>query len=237
MVYFRRSIRRREPVGAAQHPGWPEATNRVRLSDGSEVYLRPLLFADFRAWQAIRMGDRALLEPVEPTLQDWDGSHSWTGFSRYFHSLRSQALQGEAVPMAIVVDGAFAGQMTVSEMEVGHQGWVGYYVGSRFQGRGVATAATALMVDHMFARTGVHRLAATYLPSNPASGKVLSACGFKQEGLLRSYLHIAGQWEDHYVVGLVRDDYLTGAVQRLMQAGRVRAVGAPPRGSSPGPIP
>ena len=99
----------------------------------------------------------------------------------------------------IEVDGAFAGQVTLGNIQHGivSECWIGYWVHSPFMGRGVATLACALGVDHAFARVGLHRLTATYLPDNPASGTVLEHNGFREEGYLHRNLHIDGQWRDH----------------------------------------
>ena len=75
-------------------------------------------------------------------------------------------------------------------------------------------------MDHAFARVGLHRLTATYLPDNPASGKVLEHNGFREEGYLHRNLHIDGQWRDHHLVALNADDFASCAVHRLRQAGR-----------------
>lgn len=85
----------------------------------------------------------------------------------------------------------------------------------------MATAATALGVDHAFGRVGLHRVTATYLEHNPASGRVLAANGFRHEGYLRRNLHIDGAWQDHHYVALVKEDFASTAVERLRQAGRL----------------
>ena len=133
------------------------------------------------------------------------------------------AQQGTVVPMVIEVDGAFAGQVTLGNIQHGivSECWIGYWVHSPYMGRGVASAACALGVDHAFGRVGLHRVTATYLPGNPASGKVLRTNGFVEEGYLRRNLHIDGQWRDHHFVAINIDDYPTTAVQRLRRAGRL----------------
>jgi acetyltransferase len=88
-------------------------------------------------------------------------------------------------------------------------------------GRSVATAALALGVDHAFQRVGVHRITATYLPDNPASKRVLSNNGFRDEGLLRGFLHIDGAWRDHHQSSLLADDFPESAVVRLRARGRL----------------
>lgn len=75
--------------------------------------------------------------------------------------------------MVIELDGRFVGQLTIGNIQHGgiSDAWIGYWVSSAVTGRGIATAACALGVDHAFRRIGLHRLTATYLPSNPASGR------------------------------------------------------------------
>ena len=65
-------------------------------------------------------------------------------------------------------------------------------------------------------------MTATYLPYNPASGSVLKACGYREQGYMRRNLHIDGQWRDHHFVALNVEDFPTTAVQRLAAAGRIR---------------
>ena len=54
---------------------------------------------------------------------------------------------------------------------------------------------------------GVHRIEAACLPNNAASQAVLRRAGFSHEGLARKYLRINGQWADHLVFALLREDF------------------------------
>ncbi|GGG78648.1 GNAT family N-acetyltransferase [Corynebacterium pelargi] len=210
-----------------RHPGWKEYTPTLRVGSPAQfhrVTLRPLEFSDAQPWSEQRKRNQAVLEAVEPTIQgSWEQAHSMQGWKQYFYPLNQAAYQGRAVPFAIVVDGHFAGQITLDELR--GMPWqdcvVGYWVDALLWGRGIATAACALAVDHAFRRVGVHRVQATYLPDNPASGAVLQSVGFEQEGLLRGNMHINGRWQDHFCVGLNRDRYTSTAVERLKRAGRV----------------
>ena len=98
--------------------------------------------------------------------------------------LRSGARRGEVVPFAITVDGKFAGQVTLGGIQRGalRSGWVGYWVDSRFHGKGVATAAVAMIVAHGFGPVGLHRIEATIAPENLASRAVVCAPGFPAGG-------------------------------------------------------
>lgn len=207
-----------------RHPGWPEITPTVTLLNGGRLRLRPLKRRDFRAWSDLRMKDMEFLKPVEPTVPStWSEAHSRLAWWDNVSYLLKAARQGSVVPMVIELDGRFIGQLTIGNIQHGgiSDAWIGYWVYSGVTGRGVASAACALGVDHAFRRIGLHRLTATYLPSNPASGRVLAHSGFREEGFLKRNLHIDGKWMDHHFVAILADDFSTTAVERLILDGRL----------------
>ena len=209
--------------GRASHPGWPEPSPTVHIPGVSTVRLRPLNSRDGKDWSRMRIRDEAVLRPVEPTVPGtWEEAHSQAAWRVNWQNLRKFAQDGIIVPLAIELDGRFIGQVTLGNIQHGAIGecWVGYWVYSRFAGRGIATVACALGVDHAFARIGLHRVTATYLPNNPASGKVLANVGFREEGFLRENLHIDGAWRDHHFVAQNIDDLPGSAIERLAARGR-----------------
>ncbi|MDU0478179.1 GNAT family protein [Staphylococcus chromogenes] len=208
-----------------RHPGWPEATARVQLIDGAWLRLRPLSRRDATSWRELRIANQERLQPVEPTVDThWAGAHTALAWRRMYQYLREIAASGQIVPMVIELDGAMVGQLTLGGIQHGamQDCWIGYWVDQEVSGRGVAKVAVALGVDHAFGRIGLHRVTATYLPTNPASGAVLAANGFTQEGLLRRNLHIDGDWQDHYLMALLSDDYSVTAVERIRKSGVIR---------------
>lgn len=207
------------------HPGWPVATPAVRLLNGSRVRLRPLRAGDQNEWAQQRLLDESHLRPVETTApQGWGEAHTSAAWWEMFFSLRQAARRGVIIPLVIEVDGRFAGQVTLGNIQHGATSdcWIGYWVFSAYHRQGIATAACALGTDHAIYRVGLHRVTATYLPSNVASGKVLEACGFRTEGFLRANLHIDGQWRDHHLVAITRDDLEGTCVRRLREARKLR---------------
>ncbi|MFN7243782.1 MAG: GNAT family N-acetyltransferase, partial [Dietzia cercidiphylli] len=65
---------------------------------------------------------------------------------------------------------------------------------------------------------------ATVRPENTASRVVLERCGFREEGLLRRYLHVDGEWRDHLLVARTREEHGRGAVAALVASGFARRV-------------
>ncbi|MCX2162319.1 GNAT family N-acetyltransferase [Corynebacterium auriscanis] len=189
--------------------GWPVDTPTVITRSGRRVHLRSLERGDGVAWRRYRIADRRLLEPVEPTATSgWEQAHNTQGWKYTYRNLMQWADRGAVVPMAIEVDGRFAGQLTLGNIQHGaiKSCWIGYWVYSGVQGQGVATAAVALGVDHAFRNVDMHRIEATVMEENIASRKVLEKAGFRHEGTLLRNLHINGEWTDHLLVAVTMEE-------------------------------
>ncbi|MBT7329669.1 MAG: 30S ribosomal protein S5 alanine N-acetyltransferase, partial [Oceanospirillaceae bacterium] len=48
---------------------------------------------------------------------------------------------------------------------------------------------------------------ATYMVNNVRSAALLQRLGFEKEGYAKSYLNIAGRWEDHVLTALVNPSH------------------------------
>jgi ribosomal-protein-alanine N-acetyltransferase len=116
---------------------------------------------------------------------------------------------GTSVPFVIEVDGDIVGKVTLSGIVRGalQSAAVGYWVDAGRVGRGIATEALALVVDHAFGELRLHRLQAETTLGNDASARVLVKVGFEQYGVARDYLRIGGRWQDHRMFQLLNDDW------------------------------
>ncbi len=83
--------------------------------------------------------------------------------------------------------------------------YLGYWLDARQQARGLMTEAVGLVVNFAFNELGLHRVQAAVLPHNAASRRVLGKAGFREEGLARRYLQIAGRWQDHVLFARTND--------------------------------
>jgi [ribosomal protein S5]-alanine N-acetyltransferase len=209
---------------AGRHPGWPASLGGLRVSAGV-VALRPVRLRDGRTWSAIRIRDERYLAPWEPSMPGgWAQRHAASEWPARWLQLRGAARKGAVLPFAITLDGRFVGQVMVGNIvrEPLLSAYVGYWVDSSVAGRGVTTAAVALVVDHCYGRVGLHRLEATVRPENLASIRVLEKLGFRKEGLFRRYLDVDGAWRDHYCYALTVEDLekTGGLTTRLVMEGR-----------------
>ena len=77
----------------------------------------------------------------------------------------------------------------------------------RHNGRGYATEAVRQAVDAAFGPLELHRVQAAVMPRNVGSIRVLEKAGFREEGFARRYLRIAGNWEDHKLYAVTREEW------------------------------
>lgn len=178
--------------------------------------LRPLRMSDARAWREVRRRNAAWLGPWEATVPPGDRTAPKT-FRALVHDLRRQARAHRALPFALTVDDAFAGQVTVSNIVGGSARWgqVGYWVDERHAGQGVVPTAVALVVDHCILELDLHRIEVAVRPENTASLRVVEKLGFTEIGYAPRYLHIDGDWRDHRLFAVTAEEVGDGLLRRL----------------------
>ena len=195
------------------------------LRDGS-VTIRPIKLRDARVLERELASNRSWLRQWEATNPHGPVSFDTRASIR---SLQSNARTGAGLPFAIEVDGEFAGQLNVSSIAYGSlsSASIGYWVAERFAGRNVTPTAVALATDHCFFTVGLHRMEICIRPENEPSLRVVEKLGFRYEGLRRRFIHINGDWRDHFCFALTVEELPQGVLQRW-KAGKVPAVGTVP---------
>ncbi|MGS0680182.1 GNAT family N-acetyltransferase [Shewanella sp. 125m-7] len=86
---------------------------------------------------------------------------------------------------------------------------LGYSIAKKHQGKGYMLEILEAATNHMFTVIGLHRIMANYIADNERSAVVLKRLGFENEGLARSYLKIAGRWQDHILSSKLNPEHCT----------------------------
>jgi ribosomal-protein-alanine N-acetyltransferase len=197
---------------SSAHPGWP-----VTL-DAGRVALRPLRRRDAAAWERLQLANEGWLSPWEPSAPaTWALRHSRANFRRMVRALRRRANLGMCLPFAVIVDGKFAGQLTVDNVVRGvmRSAHLGYWIDESVAGQGHMSLAVAVVVEHCFGPVGLHRLQADVRPENAPSRALVTRLGFREEAYFVRYLDIDGDWRDHIGYALTVEDSRDGILAAL----------------------
>lgn len=84
---------------------------------------------------------------------------------------------------------------------------IGYMIAERHSGSGFATEAVTLSLAYAFETLDLHRLETGVQLDNPASMRVLTKAGFRDEGMSPSWVKIAGAWVDCKRFALTREEW------------------------------
>ncbi|MBM4508633.1 GNAT family N-acetyltransferase [Rhodococcus hoagii] len=193
----------------------------LRVTAG-RVTLRPIRLRDAATWSRLRIVNREHLEPWEPTGQaPWDDRHHVTSGRACVRACAPRPVKAACCPWSsnsTVATAARSRSATSSEApEFGVDRLLGHE-GRRRPGGGDRRPRARL--DHCFGPMGLHRVEATVRPENVASRAVLEHAGFREEGLLRRYLDVDGQWRDHLLVAMTVEEVPGSISDRLVRAGR-----------------
>lgn len=181
------------------------------IREGERVYIRPPLLSDWSSWSVLREKSRAFLTPWEPAWADDSLSRfTWNRrLKRQYDAWKND--QFYSFLTFRCNDNALVGGLSLSNIRRGgsQSALLGYWVGEEYARQGYTLEAVCLTLDYSFdpAGGGFHRIEAGCLPSNNRSAGLLRKAGFKEEGLLREYLKINGDWKDHLFFSVLESEW------------------------------
>ncbi|MFD2674345.1 GNAT family N-acetyltransferase [Gulosibacter bifidus] len=183
------------------------------------LVVRGLRTRDARDLERVLLAHREWLQPWEATLPHGQGRWNVRGSVR---SMLEQAQEGKSLPFVMEHEGELVGQLTVGNIQYGAvmAGTIGYWISPEVAGRGFTPTAVALVTDYCFQEIGLHRMEICIRPENAASLRVVEKLGFTYEGRRNRYIHIDGDWRDHYCYGIIHETVPEGVLNRW-KSGRV----------------
>jgi len=117
--------------------------------------------------------------------------------------------EGSGYVFGIVLKGTdeIVGMVSVEDIDRRNRtGKVGYWLSGKHRGRGMAREALQLLSEYAFDVQGLHRISACIFEGNERSERLLIACGFSREGLLRDRYVKDGEYRSCTLYSLLETD-------------------------------
>lgn len=126
----------------------------------------------------------------------------------YLATCQLEAASGPVTRFAITlrVSGELIGGIGFRLEADHHRAELGYWIGVPYWGLGYATEAARPMLDYGFEALGLHRIYASHVTGNPASGRILLKIGMQYEGRLRGHICKWGEFQDLECYAILRSD-------------------------------
>jgi [ribosomal protein S5]-alanine N-acetyltransferase len=175
---------------------------------GEIVYLRTPMADDYEAWAKLRHESKAFLTPWEPS---WSADELSRAVYRQRILRVQQEIDADEAYSFFVIrksDNQLLGGLNLNNIRRGaaEMASLGYWMGQAYAGQHYMSTAVRLAMKHAFGELKLRRIEAACLPNNHVSINLLESVGFRQEGLAREYLNIAGSWRDHILFALLAAD-------------------------------
>ena len=172
---------------------------------GERLVLRYLEEDDAEAVLAFVRENRGFFEQWEPTRDD--GFFTLESQLADIADAAADAAANRRHAFGLFLEGELVGRLALSNLVRGvfQNAYLGYSIGERWNGQGLASEAVSVAVEFAFEDLDLHRVQAAVMPRNTGSIRVLEKNGFREEGYAIGYLCINGVWEDHRIFARTRD--------------------------------
>ncbi|GAA4713334.1 GNAT family N-acetyltransferase [Brevibacillus fulvus] len=176
------------------------------LTIAPDAWLRPLDLQDtlpmFQLIQQNRVHLRQWLGWIEDT-------ETYEDTASFIMMTIRQANNKQGSHFGIWYKGELAGTIGVHGIDWNNRHTtLGYWLGERFQGKGLMTSAVAAYLDEwIFGKWNLHRAEIRAATGNKRSRAIPERLGFQLEGVLRANEFLYDHYVDHAVYGLLADEW------------------------------
>jgi [ribosomal protein S5]-alanine N-acetyltransferase len=169
--------------------------------EGKKIYLSPLSqkldLKSYASW----------LNDQDTTLYMGSGRFPATveGLKEYIR-MYNQSKDGILLGIFLKNNSHHIGNITLNSIDwLNRHAEIGIIVGDKkSRGKGYASEAIGLVVDHAFNKLNLHKLYAGMIEGNEASRKAFRKSGFKEEACLRDHFYLNGKYLGCHRMGLMK---------------------------------
>jgi len=149
--------------------------------------------------------EREHLRPWLPWVEATHGEEDTLSFIR---SVLAQFAENRGFAAGIWNGARLVGTIGVHRIDwLNRRVEIGYWLGREYEGRGIMTDASRVVVTHLFRELELHRVEIRCAVENAKSAAIAKRLGFTLEGTLREAQLAGGRYRDLLVFGMLRQDW------------------------------
>ena len=194
------------------HPTGAVVSSPLRLY-GRRLMLRPLVAADFEAWNEVRVRNEEWLTKWEPLRHPKapDPAVNRDAFASRCSARDRERQSGTGYAFGIFIDNAFAGEINLNNVLRGamQSVTIGYWIDEARAGKSYMSEAVLVATRFALEDLQLHRVEICIIPRNHNSRRVMEKLGYREEGIAERFLEINGTWEDHVRYGFTIEEWRT----------------------------
>ena len=177
----------------------------VALETGAGIAIIPVTVDHAAMLAALVCHDRDHLNMYLPMVATLSTVEAATA---HLERAAVRADEGDVFEWHLFVKDSLSGSVRVRDIDhADRKASIGYFLGSQFTGRGIATAALQAVLAWCFETLQLNRIELRCATSNAPSIGVAERLGFVREGLLRQDECLNGVFVDHHVYGLLKTEF------------------------------
>lgn len=156
-------------------------------------------------------------------LNNFDHIREWSGWLRdrdrtvdmtrdWIRQNMHRFANGLGFEMAIWYKGKMAGQIGYNFFDTeNHRTEIGYWLGKKYEGKGLVTRSCAALVSHAFRELGINRIEIRCGAENHKSRRIPERLGFVEEGVAREAEWLHDHFIDLVVYSMLKSEWNGGA--------------------------
>lgn len=171
------------------------------------LLLRPLTVEDVdHIWSHVS-------DPEISKFMSWQAHTNKEETRQFLVRLQNEQEAGKSITWAIFIEGQFCGIISLIAIIRKHRALtynkaeLAYWIGCKFQRKGIMIEAGRKVIDFAFNMLGFHRLTVGHFAQNTASEKLIKKWNFRYIGEEREAFKKNGHWYNHKLYELLEKDY------------------------------
>jgi ribosomal-protein-serine acetyltransferase len=154
----------------------------------------------------------ALINDNRQQLRQWlpwvDKMKTIEAFTRFIDDCKKHAAGRSDFAYVILLDGVVAGRMGIYQIDYQNRtGFIGYWIGEAFSGKGIVTKACRALIDCCFDSLNLNRIEIRCGTENHKSRAIPERLHFKLEGIIRQAEYVNEVFIDLYCFSMLKEEW------------------------------